>query len=145
MPEIGMSSLMSGEGKRSATATPRLSSTLPLNRCTEVLNRQKVLLQERLLAKQRSSPVLTECNPTLFEFVPVEGRQVVVAFDGGAITSGAGALLLGETDGTIRLTARFAACFTDARTRRPSWTIATASHERRRAKALACHCIVAAR
>ena len=35
----------------------------------------------------------TECNPTLFEFAPVEGRQVVAAFDGGAITSDAGALL----------------------------------------------------
>jgi hypothetical protein len=40
----------------------------------------------------------TECNPALFEFAPVEGRQVVAAFDGGAITSDAGALLLGETD-----------------------------------------------
>ena len=42
--------------------------------------------------------MLTECNPTLFEFAPVEGRQAVVAFDGGAITTDAGALLLGETD-----------------------------------------------
>jgi hypothetical protein len=57
----------------------------------------------------------TECNPALFEFAPVEGRQVVAAFDGGAITSDAGALLLGETDRAIRLTERFAACFTDAR------------------------------
>jgi Transposase DDE domain group 1 len=57
----------------------------------------------------------TECNATLFEFAPVEGRRVVAAFDGGAITSDAGALLLGETDRAIRLTARFAACFTDAR------------------------------
>jgi hypothetical protein len=40
---------------------------------------------------------------------------VVAAFDGGAITSDAGALLLGETDRAIRLTARFAGCFTDAR------------------------------
>jgi hypothetical protein len=60
--------------------------------------------------------VPTECNPRLFEFAPVEGRQVVAAFDGGAITSDAGALLLGETDRAIRLTARFASCFTDART-----------------------------
>ena len=52
----------------------------------------------------------------LFEFAPVEGRQVVAGFDGGAITSDAGALLLGETDRAIRLTARFAECFTDART-----------------------------
>jgi len=75
----------------------------------------KVLLRERVLLKQRSSPVLTECSATLFEFAPVEGRQVVAAFDGGAITSDAGALLLGETDRAIQLTGRFAACFTDAR------------------------------
>ena len=60
--------------------------------------------------------MLTECSATLFEFAPVEGRQVVAGFDGGAITSDAGALLLGETDRAIRLTERFAACFTDART-----------------------------
>jgi hypothetical protein len=59
--------------------------------------------------------VLTECNPTLFDFAPVEGRAVIAAFDGGAITSDAGALLLGETDRVIRLTDRFAACFTDVR------------------------------
>ena len=57
----------------------------------------------------------TECNPTLFEFAPVDGRRVVAAFDGGAITSDAGALLLGETDRAIRLTERLAACFIDAR------------------------------
>jgi hypothetical protein len=57
----------------------------------------------------------TECNPKLFEFAPVEGRRVVAAFDGGAITSDAGALLLGETDRAIRLTERFASCFTDVR------------------------------
>jgi hypothetical protein len=57
----------------------------------------------------------TECNPKLFEFAPVEGRQVVAAFDGGAITSDAGALLLGETDRAIRLSERFASCFNDTR------------------------------
>ncbi len=67
------------------------------------------------MAKQRSSPVPTECSATLFEFAPVEGRRVVAAFDGGAITSDAGALLLGETDRAMRLTERFAVCFTDAR------------------------------
>ena len=68
-----------------------------------------------LVAEQRSSPVPTECSPTLFEFAPVEGRQVVAAFDGGATTSDAGALLLGETDRAIGLTKRFASCFADAR------------------------------
>jgi hypothetical protein len=57
----------------------------------------------------------TECNPKLFEFAPVEGRRVVAAFDGGTITSDAGAVLLGETDRAIRLTERFASCFTDVR------------------------------
>jgi hypothetical protein len=57
----------------------------------------------------------TECSPALFEFAPVEGRRVVARFDGGAITSDAGALLLGQTDDAIRLTERFAACFTDRR------------------------------
>ena len=37
----------------------------------------------------------TECSPALFEFAPGEGRAVVAGFDGGAITSDAGALLLG--------------------------------------------------
>jgi hypothetical protein len=59
--------------------------------------------------------VLTECSATLFEFAPVEGRRVVAAFDEGAISSDGGALLLGETDRAIRLTARFAMCFTDTR------------------------------
>ena len=59
--------------------------------------------------------MLTECSATLFEFAPVEGRRVVAAFDGGAITSDAGALLLGEADRAIRMTARFAECFSDAR------------------------------
>ena len=57
----------------------------------------------------------TECNPNLFEFAPVAGRQVVAAFDGGTITSDAGALLLGQADRAIQLTQRFTACFTDAR------------------------------
>jgi hypothetical protein len=57
----------------------------------------------------------TECSPARFDFAPVEGREVVAAFDGGAITSDAGALLLGQTDQAIRLTQRFAGCFTDHR------------------------------
>jgi hypothetical protein len=57
----------------------------------------------------------TECSADLFGFTPVEGREVVAAFDGGAITSDAGALLLGAADHAIRLTERFAACFHDVR------------------------------
>src|ERR1700729_2056480 len=57
----------------------------------------------------------TECTPALFEFPPIEGRHVVASFDGGAITSDAGALLPGQTDRAIQLTERFAACFADTR------------------------------
>jgi len=57
----------------------------------------------------------TECSPDFFGFEPVEGREVVAAFDGGAITSDAGALLLGATDRAIRLMDRFASCFHDER------------------------------
>src|ERR1700740_2224374 len=57
----------------------------------------------------------TECTPELFEFKPVEGRQVVAAFDGGTRASDAGALLLGATDRAIHMMDRFAACFDDAR------------------------------
>jgi hypothetical protein len=57
----------------------------------------------------------TECSPSLFDFARVEGRTVVAAFDGGRITSEAGALLLGTVDRVIGLTRRFAACFHDAR------------------------------
>jgi hypothetical protein len=57
----------------------------------------------------------TECSPDLFGFEPVEGREVVAGFDGGAITSDAGALLLGATDRAIKLMDRFASCFHDER------------------------------
>src|SRR5262245_26099832 len=57
----------------------------------------------------------TDCIPDVFRFVPVEGREVVAAFDGGTITSDAGALLLGAADRAIRMMERFAACFHDTR------------------------------
>jgi hypothetical protein len=57
----------------------------------------------------------TECSKDFFGFAPVEGREVVAAFDGGAITSDAGALLLGATDRAIGMMQRFAACFHDER------------------------------
>src|SRR5580693_2922469 len=57
----------------------------------------------------------TECSSDLFGFARVEGRAVVASFDGGAITSDAGALLLGATDRALGLVDRFASCFRDAR------------------------------
>jgi hypothetical protein len=61
----------------------------------------------------------TECSADLFGFTAVEGREVVAAFDGGAISSDAGALLLGATDRAIGLMERLAACFHDVR--RQEW------------------------
>jgi len=57
----------------------------------------------------------TECSADLFGFTPVEGRAVVGSFDGGAMTSDAGALLLKATDRAIGLVGRFARCFQDGR------------------------------
>jgi len=57
----------------------------------------------------------TECIADLFGFAPVEGRRVEASFDGGQITSDAGGLLLGATDGAIGLIDRLAQCFTDHR------------------------------
>ena len=57
----------------------------------------------------------TECSAAQLDFGMVEGRRVVAAFDGGAVTSDAGALLLGAAAKAIGLIERFAACFEDGR------------------------------
>ena len=57
----------------------------------------------------------TQCSADLFGFAPVEGRRVEAGFDGGTITSDAGALLLGATDRVVGLVGRLAGCFVDAR------------------------------
>jgi len=57
----------------------------------------------------------TDCNARGMRFAPVGRREVTADFGGGAITSDAGALLLGATDRAIGMIDRFAACFTDGR------------------------------
>ncbi len=57
----------------------------------------------------------TECSAKSYGFARVESRSVVAAFDGGAVTSDAGGLLLGAADRAIGLVGRFAGCFTDHR------------------------------
>src|SRR5271166_4756966 len=59
--------------------------------------------------------MLTECSQDCFEFASLGSRKVTAAFDGGAITSNAGALLLREADRAIALSRRVAACFKDGR------------------------------
>ena len=75
----------------------------------------KVVLRERLLDDSRRAPMPTECSAEQFDFGLVGRREVVGSFDGGAITSDAGGLLLGKTDRVIGLVDRLAACFTDYR------------------------------
>ena len=50
----------------------------------------------------------TECTLALFDFEPVERKKVVAGFDGGTITSDAGALLLGRLDRGLGLIRRMA-------------------------------------
>src|SRR5205809_1930094 len=57
----------------------------------------------------------TECSAERFDFGVVEGRALEAAFDGGLVTSDAGALLLGATDRAIDLVGRLADCFRDHR------------------------------
>jgi Fe-S oxidoreductase len=73
------------------------------------------VLHERFASEAGEIPMQTECSADLFGFTPVDGRKVVAEFDGGQMTSEAGAMLLGATDKHIRLIERFADCFTDYR------------------------------
>jgi len=60
--------------------------------------------------------VITECIEDRFEFGGGSGtRQVVAEFNGGAISSDGGGLLLRETDSKMNLLARFSQCFSDGR------------------------------
>lgn len=57
----------------------------------------------------------TQCNQTEMQFGTSGGRNLVGAFDGGAITSNGGVVLLAAADARIGLCARLASCFTDYR------------------------------
>jgi hypothetical protein len=57
----------------------------------------------------------TECSAEQFEFEGFGRRRVVAAFDGGAMTSDGGGLLLRDTDRALGLIERVAGCFVDHR------------------------------
>ena len=59
----------------------------------------------------------TDCSDTQLVFEGFAGRKVVADFNGGAVTSNGGALLLREADRAIGLTAMVARCFRDGRAR----------------------------
>jgi hypothetical protein len=58
---------------------------------------------------------MTHCTTDGMHFKRLGRREVLADFEGGALTSDGGALLLGKTDEAIRLLDRAAACFIDHR------------------------------
>ena len=57
----------------------------------------------------------TECNQFVFGFHPLKHREIRAQFDGGAITTDGGGLLLREVEKRIGIVRQFAACFRDYR------------------------------
>jgi len=57
----------------------------------------------------------TECNEFVFGFHPLKHREIRAQFDGGAITTEGGGLLLREVEKRIGVVRQFAACFRDYR------------------------------
>ena len=60
----------------------------------------------------------TQCNPNQFYFQGLGPGKVVGRFDGGTITSDAGALLLCEVDRSNNFFDEFSSCFVDYRDQR---------------------------
>lgn len=58
---------------------------------------------------------MTECPQQALLFPRVQGRDVVVKFDAGHISSDGGAILLGKVERRFRIIEQFADCFTDFR------------------------------
>jgi hypothetical protein len=67
------------------------------------------------LPKKEDSLLSTQCNQDFLKFHPLDKREVRSRFDGGAITSDAGGLLLREVEKRTGIIAQFAACFRDHR------------------------------
>src|SRR6267378_3657976 len=58
---------------------------------------------------------MTECNQSGFGFEACGSREIVARFDGGTISSDAGAFLLRQTDKRLNLLPRLVECFLDGR------------------------------
>src|SRR3954464_7828520 len=67
------------------------------------------------LGKKEAALAMTECSQSSFGFGRHFSRAVIGRFDGGQMTSDAGALMLRQTDRRINLLSRLAACFRDGR------------------------------
>ena len=67
------------------------------------------------MSQQESDPCHDSCTRTSFTFAHHARRQVVARFDGGAITSDGGAVLLRQLEQRSGIVRQFAACFRDHR------------------------------
>ena len=67
------------------------------------------------MPKKEDSLLPTQCNQECFAFHPLMGREVRGQFDGGALTSDGGGLLLREVEQRTKIIEQLAACFTDHR------------------------------
>ena len=56
-----------------------------------------------------------ECNQFVLGFHPLKRREIRAQFDGGAIRSDGGGLLLRKVEKRIAILQQFAVCFTDYR------------------------------
>ena len=77
-------------------------------RCIGALNRRRLFCNQAL-RRCRKGAMPTACTPAQVEFPRPEGRVVAAGFDGGRITTDAGARLPGAADRVIGLTRRLAA------------------------------------
>ena len=67
------------------------------------------------MPKKEDSLLPTQCNQENLKFHPLGKREVRAEFEGGAMTSDAGGLLLREVEKRTGIIAQFAACFRDHR------------------------------
>jgi hypothetical protein len=72
-------------------------------------------VEQSLVLTQETQPMPTERSSAQIVFEGFAGRQVVGSFDGGAVTSNAGALVLREADRAIGLTQRVCRAIRDGR------------------------------
>ncbi len=76
---------------------------------------EKIELTQRSVSGPGGVPVQPECSADLFGFAPLEAHKAVAAFDGGAMASEPGAMLLGAAGWQVRPAGRLPAALVDPR------------------------------
>src|SRR5437667_6970077 len=76
---------------------------------------RRVFCSERFRQEGATAFMTAECTQFVLGFHPLKRREIRAQFDGGAISSDGGGLLLREVEKRIGILHQFAACFTDYR------------------------------